>query len=449
MRLTISRVEIRHQQDVVCAGQRARQIAELLGFDRHDQNRISTAVSEIARNAHQHGKGGETEFLVDAATHERYFTIVVRDSGPGVTDIDAILAGGSNPGTTPGMGLLGARRMMDRFVIESNPGLGTTVCMSRRVPDTSPEITPAVVDRIAQVLLATGAETPLEDIRTQNRELLAVLDDLRARDEELTRVNSELARANTEMATLNQDLQKKTERLEQTERTLRLRNEELKGFAYTISHDLKAPLRGIAGYAQELERKHRTGLSERALFCLSQILTATRNLERLIEDLLQYSRLDAETPSLVAIDLRDLVDGALRSFNETIARGKIELAVDLPEVKLRVWERGLLQVLTNLIDNAIKYSRNSTPPRIVIKAQSLDNSIRIMISDNGVGFDIKYADRIFGLFNRLVRMDEYEGSGAGLAIAKKVVDKIGGRIWAESTPGQGATFFLDIPNAGG
>ena len=117
------------------------------------------------------------------------------------------------------------------------------------------------------------------------------------------------------------------------------------------------------------------------------------------------------------------------------------------DLLLQLFEtRGLHQVLTNLIDNAIKYSRRSTPPTLGIKAACVDGQCHFSVTDNGIGFDMKYHDRIFGLFNRLVRSAEFEGTGAGLAIVKKLVKKIGGQVRAESTPDQVATFFLDLPS---
>lgn len=230
---------------------------------------------------------------------------------------------------------------------------------------------------------------------------------------------------------------------------LAARNQELKDFAYTVSHDLKAPLRGIAGYAGELNRKHRAGLGDRALFCLAQILTATSNLDHLIEDLLHYSRLDSETPILTEVNPRRLVDALLQDRELIVAEQGLVVTVDISPTPLRAWERGLVQVLANLIDNAIKYSRKACPPRLRITAATVDGAWRLSVSDNGIGFDMKYHDRIFGLFNRLVRMEEFEGTGAGLAIVRKVLDKQGGRIWAESAPGQGATFFVELPGDGG
>ncbi len=242
------------------------------------------------------------------------------------------------------------------------------------------------------------------------------------------------------------ELQNEIGQRKRAEELLRARNEELKGFAYTVSHDLKAPLRGIAGYAQELERRHRAGLGDRALFCLTQILTATKNLDHLIEDLLHYSRLDAENPTDTEVNLAAMLEDILAERKLVIVEQGAEVAVVLSSTTVRTWERGLQQVLTNLIDNALKYSRNAKPPRILIAGQQNSNAFSIRVSDNGIGFDMKYYDRIFGLFNRLVRQDEFEGTGAGLAIVRKLVDKLGGQIRAESKPGSGATFFVELPS---
>lgn len=276
------------------------------------------------------------------------------------------------------------------------------------------------------------------DEQGQIREILSIGSDV-----------TERKQAEAQIRQLNQELQRHAQALEQrvAARTEQLaaKNQELREFAYTVSHDLKAPLRGIAGYANELHRKHRMGLSDRAQFCLSQILTAATHLDQLIEDLLRYSRLDAESPSLVNVNVRGLVEMILRDRDLIIREQHIDVTVDLPFAYLLTWERGLIQVLSNLVDNAIKYSRHATPPRLHIAAAELPGSWQLSVRDNGVGFDMKYCDRLFKLFNRLVRIDEFEGMGAGLAIARKVLEKQGGRIWAESSPGQGATFFVELP----
>jgi PAS domain S-box-containing protein len=226
---------------------------------------------------------------------------------------------------------------------------------------------------------------------------------------------------------------------------LRVRNEELKAFAYMVSHDLKAPLRSIAGYARELERQHRGGLAPRGQRCVDKILGSVQSLDRLIEDLLHYSRLDAETATRTAVDVSRVVDDILRDLGTRIAAHHTDVNVRVPAVTVRTWKRGLVQILTNLIDNALKYSRDAEPPRVRISCEERGDALRIVIADNGIGFDMAYHDRMFGLFHRLVRQDEYEGTGAGLAIVRKIADRIGANVWAESSPGAGATFYLELP----
>lgn len=279
--------------------------------------------------------------------------------------------------------------------------------------------------------------------------MLGAMADISERKRALEILEQRVASRTAELRAKNRELEHEISRRQRVEELLRARNDELKAFAYTVSHDLKAPLRGIAGYAQELDRRHRAGLGERALFCLQQILTATHNLDRLIEDLLYYSRLDAETPTAAEINLAHMVEAILKDRQPVLLEQSAEVVVSLSSPSIRTWERGLLQVLTNLIDNALKYSRDARPPCIHITSQEFSDALRIMISDNGIGFDMKYHDRIFGLFNRLVRQEEFEGTGAGLAIVKKVLEKLGGKIWAESKPGSGAQFFVELPQRPG
>ncbi len=305
-------------------------------------------------------------------------------------------------------------------------------------------------DRVIGALTAYAGETRPFDTEEEalvveiGQVISYALDGL-VREAQRKQAEEDLRQLNLE---LEQRVQLRTAQLNATNELLRDKNSELKGFAYTVSHDLKAPLRGIAGYANELDRKHRAGLSDRARFCLTQILTATSHLDQLIEDLLQYSRLEGETPSPTDVDLHGVVQAILRDRQMDMTQRHVDVSVDIPSGAIRTWERGLAQVLTNLIDNAIKYSAKSSPPVLRIAAAELDGAWRLTVNDNGIGFDMKYHDRIFGLFNRLVRMEEFEGTGAGLAIVKKVLDKMGGTVRAESKPGVGATFIVEIPKAG-
>ena len=275
--------------------------------------------------------------------------------------------------------------------------------------------------------------------------MIGAMTDISDRKRALERLEEAVVTRTAQLHANNRQLEIEVTRRKQVADLLRSRNEELKGFAYTVSHDLKAPLRGIAGYTRELDRRHSAGLDERARHCLDRILTATSNLDRLIEDLLHYSRLDAETPTPTSVDLARVVEGMLRDRRPMIIEQGAQITVDLAATRTVVWERGVTQVLSNLFDNALKYSRNAVPPRVRVASEPLPNGIRLVVADNGIGFDMKYHDRVFGLFNRLVRQEDFEGTGAGLAIARKVTEKMGGIIRAESSPGAGATFIVEIP----
>jgi PAS domain S-box-containing protein len=274
--------------------------------------------------------------------------------------------------------------------------------------------------------------------------MIGALADISDRKRAVEVLEAAVAHRTAELHAKNRQLEAEIRERQRVAELLRGRNEELKAFAYTVSHDLKAPLRGIAGYAQELHRRHSAALDERARLCVDRILTATRNLEQLIEDLLHYSRLDAETPSPVEIDLAAVIEAIVHDRRPIPADGA-EISVSLAVTRCHAWQRGLIQVLTNIIDNALKYSRRASPPRVEITSTAGADCVRLTVSDNGIGFDMRYHDRIFGLFNRLVRQEDFEGTGAGLAIVKKVIEKMNGRVWAESSPGAGTTLFVEVP----
>ena len=231
-----------------------------------------------------------------------------------------------------------------------------------------------------------------------------------------------------------------------TEDLLRARNEELMVIAEMVEHNLKNPLKPIAGYAHELTEIHGSDPNNRGSLCATQILSATNHVNRLIEDLLRYTRLGNETAQLEHFLLLDTIEGILKEQQAAIDEFHTEVSVCVLILSVDAWKQGLTQVLQNVIHNAIKFSRKSLPPRVNITAVEFSESYRIVVSDNGIGFDVNNLDRAFGLFERLVAQDEFEGTGVGLAIAKHLVDKMHGKIWAEAKPGAGATFYIELPN---
>jgi signal transduction histidine kinase len=222
---------------------------------------------------------------------------------------------------------------------------------------------------------------------------------------------------------------------------------ELKSFSYTVSHDLKAPLRGILGYLKELTREHlkEINLNERALYCLSQIQKSAENMSFMIDDLLKYSKLEFETPSLIKCDLNNILNSILSERQPQISKLNADVIQDLQVTELRSWERGLHQVLSNLIDNALKYSAKREKPVVKISSRVDGNDLLLSVEDNGIGFDMSYAEKIFELFKRTPNSSEFEGTGAGLAIVKKIIEKLQGKIWVESDLDKGTIFYIKLP----
>ena len=180
---------IRYERDVVLARQRARQIAALVGFDAQDQTRIATAVSEIARNAFDDARGGRVEFRIEGSTAPQLLVVQVADRGPGIHDLAAILEGRYRSPTGMGVGIAGARRLMDRFEITSPPGGGTSVVLKRLLPRRVGLLSPDTVARLAAELGRQALSDPFEEVQRQNQELLRALDELGKRQEELAAVN--------------------------------------------------------------------------------------------------------------------------------------------------------------------------------------------------------------------------------------------------------------------
>lgn len=245
---------------------------------------------------------------------------------------------------------------------------------------------------------------------------------------------------------LNVDLEKRI-----TERTaeLKMLNQSLESFVYSVSHDLKAPLRGVEGYSRLLEEDYSDRLDDEGRLFISNIRTGVTRMNELIDDLLTYSRMERCKLESNALDLAAVVHQVLVERDADIASQQIEIVAHLPSLVTRGDRKGLTLVLRNLLENAIKFSKHSPHPRIEFGASYSqdDRHVVLWIRDNGIGFDMKYHRRIFEIFERLHRLEDYPGTGIGLALVKKAMQRMGGRIWAQSIPGEGATFYLEFPAA--
>jgi signal transduction histidine kinase len=234
-------------------------------------------------------------------------------------------------------------------------------------------------------------------------------------------------------------------RVEERTRELEGANRELEAFTHTVSHDLKAPLRGMAGFAQALEEDYAERLDDQGREFLARIRAASERMADLIDDLLQYSRIQQRTIERRPVALKPLLDPLLADLAAEIEARGLTVTQALAVAEIMSERQGLQEALANLLSNAVKFS----PPQggaIVVRSYRDGDQVVVAIADRGVGFDMQYHDRIFGIFERLHRQEDYPGTGVGLAIVRKVAERHGGRAWAESTPGEGSTFFLALPD---
>jgi signal transduction histidine kinase len=232
-----------------------------------------------------------------------------------------------------------------------------------------------------------------------------------------------------------------------SERTAELResNAELETFCYSVSHDLRAPLRALQGFATALLADHADRLDEEGQDYARRLAGAARRMDSLIQDLLAYSRVGRSDMQLRPVSLASIVAEALEQVKSEAKERGAEVTVD-PALPTVVGHRGtLVQVSSNLLSNALKFVAPGTPPRIRVRAERSDGNVRLWVEDNGIGIAPEHQERIFRVFERLHGIEAYPGSGIGLAIVRKAVVRMGGRAGVESEAGRGSRFWIDLP----
>jgi len=247
-------------------------------------------------------------------------------------------------------------------------------------------------------------------------------------------------RRDQEIRNLNRDLARRTLELQGT-------NKELEAFAYSISHDLRAPLRHVAGYAELLQKNAAARLDDKSQRYMTLIVQAAKRMGNLIDDLLAFSRIGRAETRMTRVSLDALVKETLDDVRpETDGRDIAWVVGALPDVHA---DRAMVRlVLVNLVSNAIKFTRNRPKARIEIGCTDGDDgAIGVFVRDNGVGFDMQYADKLFGVFQRLHPADAFEGTGIGLATVQRIIHRHGGRVWADGVVDGGATFYFSLPKA--
>lgn len=290
-------------------------------------------------------------------------------------------------------------------------------------------------------VMIIGANRQTRAVASQLRlaiENEALANELASRNEELREQVTQHRLAAERIRKLNQDLESQAS-------TLRTVNQDLEGFSYSVSHDLRAPLRAIDGFSKLLEERTQAQGAAESHHYIARIRANIERMSTLIDDLLAFSRCGRQPVGMGELRMEEL---ALNAANEVRASrtGSPEIVIgSLPSAR---GDQGLiLQVWTNLIDNAVKYSSKVAQPKIIVQGREESDRVVYEVIDNGVGFDSRYTDTLFGVFQRLHGHREFPGSGVGLAIVQRIVARHGGAVWARSELNRGATFAFSLPRA--
>ena len=283
------------------------------------------------------------------------------------------------------------------------------------------------VKRAAELIIA-------KELGVQNKEK-------EQRAAELSVANKNLEKARNSIAELNIGLEQKI-----AERTaqLELANKELESFSYSVSHDLRAPLRGINGFTRILAEDYMEQLDEEATSILEEIIDASNRMGQLIDNLLEFSRIGKQGISMVNVSIDDIVSSVIKELKQEAPGRKVTVIVKkLGNIN---GDRNMLkQVFINLISNAFKYTGKKDDAVIEIGSYQDKEYCTYYVKDNGAGFDMQYYDKLFGVFQRLHSNSEFEGTGVGLAIIQRIITKHGGRVWAEGKVDEGACFYISLP----
>lgn len=414
---SLLRVEIIREHDVVLARRRARQIAGLLGFDAQDQSRVATAVSEIARNAFRYAGGGRAEFSLSEDSPQQLL-VRITDQGAGIARLADVLDGRYVSATGMGIGITGARRIMDRFEIESSPGTGTTVLLGKVLPRRLARIAPPRLADISAKLAASGTLDLTDEIQQQNHELLSTLEDLRLRQTEVERLNRELEETNRGVVALYMELDQRAQDL--------ARAADMKSRVLSdISHEIRTPLNAILNVTRLLLDRVDGDLTGEQLRQVQLIRNSGSTLSELVNDLLELARIEAgktvaRVSEFSAADLFAALRGMFRPLLTTEAVELVFGSADgLP--LLHTDEGKLGQILRNLISNALKFTEQG---EVRISAAALEGErVAFSVSDTGIGIAREDQERIFQEFSQVENplQRRAHGTGLGLPDRKSVV----------------------------
>jgi signal transduction histidine kinase len=439
MTLAILTIQVACELDVIASRHRARQIAAICGFSQQDQARVATAVSEIARNAVDYAQGAKVRFSLASSGGSQTMVVSIEDDGPGIGELDAILARTAQSQPGGGGGIFAARRFMDQCDIASGSG-GTTVVLSKALPHTSARLTAGAIEQAMSGLHTLPSNVALSEAHHQNRELTDALAALQARQDELVEVSRRLEETNNQVEALNLLLSKNAESLMLADRR---KNE----FLSMLSHELRGPL-SAASMAAHLIEKNPAAADQSVN--LSQLINRqVSHMSRLVEDLLDVSRVGRGLVSIekTAVDLRDVVEAASEQIMPAARRKGHQVNLVLPGFPCIVEgdRTRLIQVIGNLLGNAIRYTDDGGKIDVVMQVR--DAVLTVRVTDNGIGISDQLMPHLFDLYvqGEIPTDHKNGGLGLGLALVKSLMELHDGSVTASSEGvARGSSFEISL-----
>jgi signal transduction histidine kinase/CheY-like chemotaxis protein len=436
-------VVIQYEHDVVLARQRARHIASLLGFNTEEQTRMATAVSELARNVFQYAHAGKVEFFVEGKTAPQLFRVKVSDSGSGIANLQEILDGQYHSKTGMGLGIIGARRLVDQFCIESTAGSGTTVWLTKLFPKGAPALQPTALGPLLDRLAQARPENPFEEMQRQNQELLRALAEVERRQEQLVQLNRELEDTNRGVVALYAELDEKADHLR--------RADELKSkFLSNMSHEFRTPLNSIQALCRILLDRTDGPLTSEQVTQLTYIQQSADDLFELVNDLLDIAKIEAGKVVIrsAECDVATLFSALRGMLRPLLLNSDVQLIIEEPNgiPMMQTDEGKVSQILRNFLSNALKFTTKGEVRLTAAFSQETD-TVTFSVADTGIGIPPEDHERIFQEFTQLDNpiQRRVKGTGLGLPLSKKLAELLSGTISVQSQSGMGSVFSVCLP----
>ena len=442
MSARILSVHIRAEFDVVASRQRARQIAALCGFGTQDQARIATAVSELARNVYNYTDGGKVSFAIEGNSAPQLLLICIEDQGPGIADLALVLSGRYRSETGMGVGLLGAKRLMDQCDIATG-AQGTLIKLRKFLPPGMAALDAQAIGAMGGELAALPADVSLNEMQQQNKELLTTLAELKARQDELLQLTRELEDTNRGVVALYAELDEKADHLR--------RADEMKSrFLSNMSHEFRTPLSSIRALSRLLIDRIDGELNEEQEKQARFILAGAESLTELVDDLLDLAKIEAGKIDIRVhdFDVGELFSALRGMLRPLLVSDAVELVFEEPEPPLRMAsdEAKLSQILRNYISNALKFTERG---EVRVRAEPVAGgaAVRFTVSDTGLGIDAANQQLVFEEFSQVENRLQHriKGTGLGLPLCRKLATLLGGSVGLASTLGAGSTFSATLP----